>query len=276
MSTGTSFFKANVTSDSAQVLAAAFTNAAISASGFDSVTADVNWLGTVRARLGYLITPNLLVYATGGLAYGGVSASASLTTNVNNITADSFALAYAQAIGPLSVATVSATAGTTPSATATANTAGLGPATTTAPPGSAGGFTQTGGGATAGQSIFGQIQISKSFSQAITTTSQSFAHVSDTKFGGTIGGGFEWMMAPNWSAKVEALYYDLGSVTVRTTSTYSVNPLGFINPPISTFAGSATVSNAAAITSISKASSFGSASITTSTFSDVTNYLNSG
>jgi len=28
-----------------------------------------------------------------------------------------------------------------------------------------------------------------------------------TKVGGTIGGGFEWMMAPNWSVKAEALYY---------------------------------------------------------------------
>ena len=35
----------------------------------------LDYLGTVRGRLGYLFTPTLLVYATGGLAYGGVNSS---------------------------------------------------------------------------------------------------------------------------------------------------------------------------------------------------------
>jgi outer membrane immunogenic protein len=59
------------TANSAEVLVAAFSNPALSASALESVTADVNWLGTVRGRLGYLVTPNFLLYATGGLAYGG-------------------------------------------------------------------------------------------------------------------------------------------------------------------------------------------------------------
>jgi opacity protein-like surface antigen len=33
------------------------------------------WLGTVRGRFGVLATPSLLIYATGGWAYGGVSHS---------------------------------------------------------------------------------------------------------------------------------------------------------------------------------------------------------
>jgi hypothetical protein len=33
------------------------------------------------------------------------------------------------------------------------------------------------------------------------------------------------MMAPNWSFKAEALYYDLGSVTVRGQSTSSLTPI---------------------------------------------------
>jgi outer membrane immunogenic protein len=37
----------------------------------------VNWFGTARARLGYLPTNNLLVYGTGGLAYGKISQSAT-------------------------------------------------------------------------------------------------------------------------------------------------------------------------------------------------------
>lgn len=63
------------------------------AAGSGSVTAGVDWMGTVRGRIGYLLTPEMLVYATGGLAYGGVHASAShtlaftdldTTTGINN------------------------------------------------------------------------------------------------------------------------------------------------------------------------------------------------
>jgi outer membrane immunogenic protein len=43
-----------------------------------TATTDTRFLGTVRARLGFLAMPTLLVYGTGGLAYGGVSASTSL------------------------------------------------------------------------------------------------------------------------------------------------------------------------------------------------------
>jgi outer membrane immunogenic protein len=45
--------------------------------GVGEVNAGVDWLGTVRGRVGYLVTPTALVYATGGLAYGGVHASAT-------------------------------------------------------------------------------------------------------------------------------------------------------------------------------------------------------
>ena len=41
----------------------------------------VNWLGTVRARLGYLPTPNLLVFGTGGFAYGEVKRSGVYTAS---------------------------------------------------------------------------------------------------------------------------------------------------------------------------------------------------
>lgn len=37
----------------------------------------LDYLGTVRGRLGFLITPTLEVYGTGGLAYGGVTANTS-------------------------------------------------------------------------------------------------------------------------------------------------------------------------------------------------------
>ena len=42
-----------------------------------SYDAKINWFGTVRGRFGYFITPQLLYYATGGLAYGHVEVSGS-------------------------------------------------------------------------------------------------------------------------------------------------------------------------------------------------------
>jgi outer membrane immunogenic protein len=47
------------------------------------VAADkVKWIGTVRARLGYLPTPNLLVFGTGGFAYGEVEHSGAYTASL--------------------------------------------------------------------------------------------------------------------------------------------------------------------------------------------------
>jgi outer membrane immunogenic protein len=44
---------------------------------FSSLASQINWFGTLRARVGWLATPTTLVYATGGLAYGKVSVSGS-------------------------------------------------------------------------------------------------------------------------------------------------------------------------------------------------------
>jgi outer membrane immunogenic protein len=93
-----------------------------------------DWFGTVRGRLGYLVTPTLLAYATGGLAYGGVAADTAISQ----------------------------------------------------------GWGGTGNG------------------RRLSTTGAT-GNFSDTRVGWTVGGGGEWMFAPNWSVKVEYLYYDLGS-----------------------------------------------------------------
>lgn len=45
----------------------------------NNVSATLDYLGTARGRLGALITPDLLVYGTGGLAYGGVSSRADIS-----------------------------------------------------------------------------------------------------------------------------------------------------------------------------------------------------
>jgi len=92
----------------------------------------INWIGTARVRFGYLAMPTLLVYGTGGLAYGGVSA---------------------------------------------------------------------------------QTSISQSWSgHDLLLSPGADGRISDTRVGWTIGGGFEWLFSPNWSVKVEGLYYDLGTV----------------------------------------------------------------
>jgi outer membrane immunogenic protein len=48
-----------------------------------------------------------------------------------------------------------------------------------------------------------------------------------TRTGWTAGGGMEWGFSPNWSAKVEYLYVDLGSVNY--TSVNSAVPTATIN-----------------------------------------------
>ena len=47
--------------------------------GLVSTTAGIGWMGTARARVGYLVKPTLLLFGTGGFAYGDTWA------NVNSI-----------------------------------------------------------------------------------------------------------------------------------------------------------------------------------------------
>ena len=125
-----------------------------------TVSSRLNYFGTLRARGGFLATPALLLYGTGGLAYGGVNSS----TTINF-----------------------------------ANTGG-------AVPGS---------------------------------TSGSF---SSTRAGWTAGGGVEWMFVTNWSAKLEYLHYDLGSVTYATGGyAVDVGPTSFCCEGIVSVATSTTV-----------------------------------
>lgn len=47
--------------------------------GTVAVSSKVDYVGTVRGRLGFLVAPTLLLYGTGGLAYGGTSSSTAIT-----------------------------------------------------------------------------------------------------------------------------------------------------------------------------------------------------
>jgi outer membrane immunogenic protein len=55
----------------------------LSPPGFDTtstgVTKSIDWFGTVRGRVGFLVTPQWLLYGTGGLAYGQTKSSFNTT-----------------------------------------------------------------------------------------------------------------------------------------------------------------------------------------------------
>jgi outer membrane immunogenic protein len=129
-------------------------------------TLDPAYLGTFRARLGVTVNPSVLLYVTGGLAYGSVKSDTAISQSGINATIPSN------------------------------------------PP-----FT-------------------------ITPASGGF---SGMRVGYAVGAGGEWMFASNWSAKLEYLYYDLGSATYSTGSLVSsdfhlTNFLGIGNGVVDTSA----------------------------------------
>jgi len=56
---------------------------------------------------------------------------------------------------------------------------------------------------------------------SVVTLNGNTSNVSDstTHAGWTLGAGLEWMFRPGWSAKVEYLYVDLGSMRVAVPTT---------------------------------------------------------
>ncbi|MGD9657810.1 MAG: outer membrane protein [Methylocystis sp.] len=136
-----------------------FVSLARTAVGSGEITAGIDWMGTVRGRLGWLAMPTLLVYGTGGLAYGGAYASATHSAG-----------------GTLSL-------------------------------------------------TFPILPIIPAINFGAPVVPGS-GQYSDTRVGWTAGGGFEWMVMPNWSVKAEALYYDLGSATFSSSPVIAISPLG--------------------------------------------------
>jgi outer membrane immunogenic protein len=58
-------------------------------STFGSASTRLNWYGTARGRVGWVPTQRVLLYATGGLAYGGISSDYVSGINGNVLTATS-------------------------------------------------------------------------------------------------------------------------------------------------------------------------------------------
>lgn len=108
-----------------------------------TLTQKLDWFGTVRGRLGFLATPSVLLYGTGGLAYGELRTSGTITGNTIAGT-------------PITVA---------------------------------------------------------------------FPGTSSTRTGWTVGAGVEGKIAQNWTARLEYLYMDLGSVSAGPFATTILVPV---------------------------------------------------
>lgn len=108
-----------------------------------SVSQKLNWFGTLRGRVGVLVTPAWLLYGTGGLAYGHVGSDTSVAFS--------------------------------------------------------------------------------------STTDVYTGSGSSTRAGWTAGGGAEWKFASQWSAKIEYLYIDLGTIDYTNICITAV--CGAFTPP---------------------------------------------
>jgi len=74
----------------------------LSAAAVTSYEAKIEWFGTVRGRLGFLINNQVLVYATGGLAYGKVGVSGNSIVN-GSVIGPSFTAPLTQPVLPRSM-----------------------------------------------------------------------------------------------------------------------------------------------------------------------------
>ncbi len=136
------------------------------AAGNTEIRGGINWMGGLRGRLGYLISPTWLLYGAGGLAFGGVHASTT-----QNFTMEQTWI----------------------------------PVQPSAPSGGYPGLPGT----------------------TVYPTFPGFGQYSSTRVGWAAGGGMEWMAMPNWSVKVEALYYDLGSASFASSPAAALDPVGY-------------------------------------------------
>jgi outer membrane immunogenic protein len=76
-----------------------------------TATNSVNWLGTVRGRIGIAAAPNFLIYGTGGLAYGGVNSSTGINQAFSGELAEELATNRSTASGSFSQTRVGWTVG---------------------------------------------------------------------------------------------------------------------------------------------------------------------
>lgn len=104
-----------------------------------------------------------------------------------------------------------------------------------------GGLTYGGVYANVRQAAFSSVNFSTTgdrFSESSSASLVNYTFVgggsrSQTSVGWNVGGGLEWMFAPNWSLKGEGIYWNLGNLNIPTTTVAvapnsSLEPLGTI------------------------------------------------
>jgi outer membrane immunogenic protein len=68
--------------------------------------------------------------------------------------------------------------------------------------------------------IYGRVQVSQN---TVFPNTQYASTLETTRTGWTAGGGIEFAFAPNWSGKLEALYYDMGSVSTQAIGSPTID-----------------------------------------------------
>jgi outer membrane immunogenic protein len=62
----------------------------INPGSFTTMSSKLNWVSSLRARVGYLAMPNLLAYATGGIAWGRIDYAATASNLLGNASTTAF------------------------------------------------------------------------------------------------------------------------------------------------------------------------------------------
>jgi outer membrane immunogenic protein len=68
--------------------------------------------------------------------------------------------------------------------------------------------------------IYGRVEVSQN---TVFSGTQYASNQATTRTGWTAGGGIEFAFAPNWSGKLEALYYDMGSVSTQAIGSPTID-----------------------------------------------------
>ena len=78
-----------------------------------------------------------------------------------------------------------------------------------------------------GRLAYGQVKLSGAITNPACFGFCGTTSTTNAQRGWTVGGGLEYAFAPSWSAKVEYLYYDLGTLSQQILDPRSANPERF-------------------------------------------------
>jgi opacity protein-like surface antigen len=175
--------------------ATAVCNPAIGAFGLDApvtvtMAQKLEWFSTLRARLGLTPTPDSLLYATGGLALGGIRTSGTIT-------------------GSSLTLTPGVVEGVTESLVAAVDDSGNPLVDENGNP----------------IQVPVEVPVETPTVTASTNPATTRFDSRTTKAGFAVGAGAEVRLAGNWTGKVEYLYLDFGRVATAATNPLNATPL---------------------------------------------------